>query len=179
MRQLDDIDVQDREMIISLPYRVGLAVSRSDLGGGEEAVAKEMAALEQIVQSYTQDFCKSEFVQTLMEETLRACQREHFWNDSFERVPEECRKAVDILSSCIESGDMKSFKSILMEIGLAVAMAFSERRERPAGGILVLFYGLASLFRPKSRLRHENISRQEKRLLKKLAFSLGMRPDYI
>jgi hypothetical protein len=69
--KLNDLPDDIRLLVVRLPYRVGFYVSASDKTGGEESDAAEMAALEGIVTFYVEDFCKSEFAQAVMLETIQ------------------------------------------------------------------------------------------------------------
>lgn len=127
----------DRELLVRLPWRVGMWVSSSDDQGGDAASAAEAQALASIIVGFVEDSCKGELVQRLMEETVARRSEWPSWSEDLEAVPEECRIAVDSLSSVMPARDLASFKANMIEIGVAVASAWSERPDRrgPAGQI--------------------------------------------
>lgn len=118
----DDI----RPLIARLPYRVGLYISQSDQSGGAESAAAEMAALGNVVTYFVEDFCKSEFAQDVMMETLRQKNDWADWRDGLDQVPEECNRVVDALIGIVDMKDIVAFKNNLLEIAIAVAVAYRE-----------------------------------------------------
>jgi len=52
MSFLDDISSAERELLVSLPYRVGIFVSKSDEEGGEVSGEQELRALSNILTGY-------------------------------------------------------------------------------------------------------------------------------
>lgn len=117
------------EFLISLPYRTGFWVSHSDGEGGDEADAAEMQALEAIITSFAEDFCKSELVEELMRKTVAEKARWPEWVNNIDNVPAECRRAIDLLAERVDVRDVTSFKSILMDIAMTVALAYRENDE--------------------------------------------------
>lgn len=126
MSFLDDLPAEQRELLVSLPYRVGLMVSQSDTSGGEESDEKELQALSNILNGYAQEVFGSETVQYIISETVR--KKEHWdrWARKLESVESDCHRAVDILSETVDEKEVNSFKKHLMEVGEAVALAFRE-----------------------------------------------------
>lgn len=122
----DKLSAEQQEFLVALPYRTGLWISQCDQTGGQESSAQELAALETIVISFAEDFCKSEFVENLMRKTL--AQREIWsqWQDNMTAIPADVRRAVDMLAPLLERKDITSFKQTLIEIGTAVAEAYRE-----------------------------------------------------
>jgi hypothetical protein len=173
----DDI----RRLLVRLPYRAGYYISASDKTGGEESTEQEMIALENLVTYYVEDTIKSEFAQEVMIETLNARRDWENWRDGIETFPEECVKVFAFLADKIDRRDEFAFKNNLLEIGVAVAMAYREfdKVQNLAGKIEVYF---ALLFkRIKALLTGEkmqsfdvllNISREEKAALNLLADTL-------
>ncbi len=181
MPQLSSFNDDQRQLLVALPYRVGLWVSSSDSSGGDDADRAEMAALTTIVTGFAEDFLKSEFVQRLMEETV-ACQADwEKWNGNIDEVPAECTRAIDILSEMLDRKELTSFKLTLMEIAHSVAMAY--REEDMVGGLasrlqvysrIVLNRLQAILNRRKVRTVEEllNVSAAEQAAIDRLARAL-------
>jgi hypothetical protein len=126
MPYLERFTPDERELLVSLPYRVGLWVSQSDNTGGTEASAAEMQALENIVMAFAEDFCKSEFVEEIMRQTMQDREKWPHWQRNIESLPADCTRAVDIVAEKMERKDVTSFKHNLMDIAVDVAMAFCE-----------------------------------------------------
>lgn len=176
---LDDLPQETREILIRLPFRVGMWISQVDRTGGSEAVAREREALDTIVTAYAEDYLKSEFVQRLMEATLAQRAEWDGWTVAMEQVPNECDRVVKILSDHLPVREVSTFKNNLMEIAVAVAMAY--RESQPAatamGGFTRLMGHLLGGFRTATA--DENISALEHQALKELARTLGVRSAFI
>jgi hypothetical protein len=123
---LDHYTKDQRDLLVALPYRIGLFVSSSDETGGDESAEAEMLALSLIVTGFAEDYLKSQFVQTMMEETVRRKDEWESWNDRIGEVPGECVKAVDLLCDYLDRKEVASFKLTMMEIATSVAMAYRE-----------------------------------------------------
>ncbi len=131
MSFLETLNRDDRDLIISLPYRVGLWISHADDAGGDSADDEEAKALENILDGFTREVFGSELVQIVMTETVthKECW-EGPWSKDLQKVPEECQRALDILHDAeIEEKEISAYKQRLIEIGEAVALAFREYDE--------------------------------------------------
>lgn len=126
MSFLDDLSADQRQMLVSLPYRVGIYVSQSDVSGGADSDAQELQALSNILGGFAGEVFTSETVQYVITETLR--QQEHWaaWNKLADEVIADCRRAIDVLNDHVEEKEVNAFKQHLMEVGEAVALAFRE-----------------------------------------------------
>lgn len=123
---LTELPADIRELIIKLPYRVGLFISMSDQTGGGESDDAERRALENVVIFYVEDFCKSEFAQGVMLQTLQRKVEWDSWGADIANVPDECKKVFDALVGIVEVRDIVALKNNLLEIAIAVAMAYRE-----------------------------------------------------
>ncbi|MCB9990890.1 MAG: hypothetical protein H6867_05875 [Rhodospirillales bacterium] len=177
MSYLEKFTDEERHFLISLPYRTGLWVSESDDEGGDDSAEAEMQALESIITGYSEDFLKSEFVEELMRATLAHKDQWEAWRSDLATVPEDCRKAVEIVQAYLETREVLSFKQNLMEIATAVAMAYCEvEEESQAGKFAVYARHYWALFMARLRKEqeprledHVNISRAEREVLGKLS----------
>lgn len=180
MSYLQEFTEDQRELLISLPYRTGRWVSESDAGGGEESLESEMQVLEGLITGYAEDFLKSEFVEELMHETLEHQDRWEEWSADLADVPRQCREAVMVLNERLEQRDVLSFRQNLMEIATSVAMAYREEGEESAGPERLSPFSRQYWDRLLSRLKGEgappdasaNISKAERRVLMELAQAL-------
>ncbi len=124
---LGNLSDRDKRILISLPYRVGMYVSQSDTSGGDEAQGREAQTLHNILVEIEQDFCKSEIMQKILIETVANKEQWSSWGRKLEDVPDECAHAADLLVGLVEQqSDLMSVKETLIDIGVAVAMAFRE-----------------------------------------------------
>jgi len=126
---LDPFNDEQRHLLIALPYRAGLLVSESDEDGGDDAAAAEMQMLETLMVGYTEDFLKSEFVEEIMKQTLAHKEKWEQWNDNLDTVANECSLALEAMNAHMDSKDSLSYCQAIMEIAMAVAMAYREFEE--------------------------------------------------
>ncbi len=178
MTEIEQFAPEIYQTLVALPYRVGLYVSLSDMTGGQDSEASEMAALENVVTFYVEDTLKSEFAQEVMLATLQQKQRWSDWRGDIGKVPDECREILGYLEDRIEPRKLSAFKSNLLEIAIAVAMAYRESVE--AESFVTKLRNCLSLNWIKksanSNSQHLNISAAEKIAINALADSFGI--DY-
>ena len=171
---------EDEKILVSLPYRVGLYVSYADITGGWEAQEKEQQALIAILRQFSEDFYKTEFVQKVLMEALQRRSEWPSWAQDMIAVPQQAEHIGGVLSSMIFEQELESFREVLVDIAMSVAMAFRENgaskpgeglESRPGGlrEFIVRIIGASS--RPDP-LEHINISDKEKEALLRLADSL-------
>lgn len=186
MLYLEQFTEDQRALLVALPYRTGLWVSESDQSGGDESSEAEMMALEGIIMGYSEDFLKSEFVEELMRATMAHKSSWDKWQKNLDDVPNECERAVALLSERLDSREVLSFKQNLMEIATAVALAFCEVDESEGGvGKVAAYFNhylavLVARLKKQQQPRlesHLNISRAEREVLGKLSGVLQVRLD--
>ncbi len=129
MSFMDRFSPDERLLLVSLPYRVGLFVSKSDSSGGEESDAVEMQALSNIIIAYSQEVFGAETAQHIISETVSRKHEWPEWSNDLDMVEGECCRAIDILNDVVDVKETNGFKRCLMEIGEAVALAFREYDE--------------------------------------------------
>lgn len=180
---LENLSPEIGTLLLKLPYRVGLFISQSDQTGGGESGDAEMRALENVVTFYVEDFCKSEFAQSVMLQTLRHKAEWPNWGQEITRVPEECKKVFDALTGVIDMRDILAFKNNLLEIAIAVAMAYREFDTTEPWINRFRVYLAILIERIKQAIKGEtastpdqmlNISRDEKMAINLLADTLGI-----
>ena len=126
MNFLDQLMPDQRNLLVSLPYRVGLYISQSDQSGGDESDQAEMDALSSIVIAYSQEVFGAETVQYVVGETVQRKAEWKAWSKDLEMIEGECHRAIDILSQAVDEKEVSAFKRSLLEIGESVALAFRE-----------------------------------------------------
>ena len=130
MDVLEHLSTDQRTLIVSLPYRAGLWVSHSDDAGGDEADQKELVALSNIIHGFSEQVFGSELLQYVMNETVNRKDEWPQWAATLENVPEDCRRALDILRDHVDEKEVGAYAMRLMEIGEAVALAFREYEQK-------------------------------------------------
>lgn len=166
----------DEAILVSLPYRIGLYVSYADITGGWEAQDREQQSLANILRQYSEDFCKTEFCQKLLMETLIRRDQWPTWSQNIDSVPGEAEKAVEILAGTFKAKDLRAFKEVLVDVALSVAMAFHEGRDGdydPKPGKAAGLFGLFKKAPAKDdAFDHMHISSAERAALKRVCAAM-------
>lgn len=165
----------DEEALIALPYRAGLFVSFSDVTGGWEAQEREIQSLTSILREYSEDFCKTEFSQKVLMDCLRARAQWPGWSHNIDTVPAQADRLMILLAPMLSDKELNAFREVLIDIAVAVALAFREEREarekaeNPSilKNLLLFFSG-----GKEDVLAHANVSRAEKEALAALCTAL-------
>jgi len=180
MDVLDKLTADQKALIVSLPYRVGLWVSHSDDAGGDEADEKELTALANILQGFSEQVFGSELLQYIMNETVSRKHDWPEWKKQIQDVPKDCGQALDALREYVDEKEVNAYVMRLMEIGEAVALAFREY-EQQSGLDKLRIYSSYILTTLKARLRQQpsktfnqylNVSIKERKALRALAIAL-------
>lgn len=163
------------DVIISLPYRAGVYVSYSDISGGWDAQEKELQALTGILRAYSEDFCREGLAQKVLMDCLCARGQWPAWSKGIDALPTQAAESMALLAPHFAPEELEQFKEVLVEIALAVAMAF--REEAPDDGTTPGFVDILRriISRPPAEdpLGHENISETEKTALHALCRALS------
>lgn len=183
MSFIDDLTRDEKELVISLPYRVGTWMSECDDSGGDESDEQEKKVLESILDGYARDVFGSEITQHVMTETVtHKANWEEWAQKGFDRITQDCEEVIRILSRYDDGKDVQAFSHHLIEIAEAVAMAFSEYEE-------ISFFEkikMKSAYKKEAQKAakrgerykslHEflSISSKEREVLKQLAGALGV-----
>lgn len=166
---------RDGELLVSLPYRVGLFVSHADTTGGWDAQEKEMQSLTNILRAFTEDYCKSELAQKVLLESMRRRANWPQWSHHLENVPKEAQQIIAVLKPLFMEKHLNSFREVLVDIAMSVAMAFHEgdvEAITKQHSILQGFFGFLSRT-PPDPLAHMNISGSERAALSRLCQAMG------
>lgn len=179
---LESLTPQQREIIVSLPYRVGLLVSHSDQSGGQAAQQQELDTLANMMEGFTQQVFGSELLQHVMAGTMDGRTEWTRWGEAFDSVYDDCATAVEILYGLTDDKEVGAYRTRLLEIGESVAMAFREFEEM---SFMEKVSAYLSYQRAKGKARKIqqssyksfdeflNISMAERHVLENLAKALG------
>lgn len=126
MAYLDHFTLEQRDLLIRLPYRAGLWISSSDTTGGDESDAVERQALASIVRGFTEDFLKSEFVEEIMRASVDHIDEWDQWAGQPENIPDEVRRGIEISALYIDYKQIHALKQSLYDVAMTVAMAYRE-----------------------------------------------------
>ncbi len=163
----------DEKILISLPYRIGLYVSFSDITGGWDAQEAEMKSLTSMLREFSEDFYKTEFAQKVLRECLQARGQWPSLSNGVDKVPDQAKAMVRTLSAMLMPDELEQFCALLMDIAFAVAMAFREN-DRPVSSqekpiLREILSRLGGILAEKHPLDHINISESERAALRSLA----------
>ncbi len=182
MNILERLTDDQKKIIVSLPYRVGLWVSKSDTSGGKEAQQRELDALSGIIHGFAEQVFGAEEIQYIISETLHQKDQWPEWGKNISGVLTDCEFAVDVMRSHLGEKEVAAFRNYLIEIGEAVALAFREYEEMNSlFARLKAYIGFKLSKMRATRMRMKtmgfqeylNISPQERRALDALANALG------
>ena len=126
MAFLEQFEDEDKKLIVSLPYRVGVWVGSVDEVGGAKANFEEISALERIITEQSKGMFESAFVHEVMSETFACQDNWKAWSENLDNVPTECTQAVEKIASKLAEKDVDAYRANVMGIGLEVAKAFRE-----------------------------------------------------
>lgn len=132
MAFLEKFSDAERELIVSLPYRVGMWVSLADGIGGGQADIREAEALKNILAEHASGMFDTAFVHEVIAETYTRQKDWPKWRENLETVPADCTKAVQVVSKKLVQRDVDAFRENLMKIGTQIAHAFREFDEDAA-----------------------------------------------
>lgn len=140
MSFLNELPVEKRDLVVSLPYRVGLWISQSDASGGSDSDAREQQALSSILHAYAEEVFGSETVQHIISGTISQQANWPRWGQNMNEVIVDCRHAVEVLSGVVDPKEVNAFKKHLVEIAESVALAFREVQPDMKLGLKVRLY---------------------------------------
>lgn len=176
------LSLEEKRLIVQLPYRVGLYVSESDAGGGEDADAQEALVLANIIRGFAEEVMGAESIQHVISTTLMLREQWPEWDQDLKDVPEECREACEIVREHVSVKDGRAYAYQMYEIAEAVALAFKEYEEgnvfRDIGQKIAYFFYKRQAkrwaFREKSYEEFISISSAERVALKNIAQGLQL-----
>ena len=123
---LADFSPEDAELVVSLPYRVGVWISHLEDESGETDDKREEAALVRTIEAVRKKFVKSVFIRSVAAQTLKHQGRWPQWADRAQTVPADCRKVITFLEPQIGKEETKYYRQFLVHIAGVVAEAYGE-----------------------------------------------------
>lgn len=181
MTSLAHFSAEEAELLVSLPYRIGVHMSHIDDEEGEIDDKREMASLESCIRSVAalrqQD---RPFVSEVMRETLRLRYEWLRWAENSLAVYKDAERAISLLKLKAGEKTARSYAASLMEIAAAVARAYGEfstfaEEERKSGIMGALFSKIIEGFSelaPEDEGHPMNVSASENEALARLSAAL-------
>lgn len=127
MTSLTSFTEEQQQLLIALPYQVGINISESDDAEGEEDDKQEMQALHKILGLIPSLYNHTPLIQEILKATYaQAEERGATWAESSFDVTRECREAVALLKSSASETELRAYKKALLEIAETVARAAGE-----------------------------------------------------
>jgi hypothetical protein len=173
MSDLEELLPEDCELIVGLPYRAGMWVSRADTAPGDADQEPEMQALERVIRHIAQMHLKCGFVHDVANETVGEKQHWPRWR-AMADFEKDCARAMTLLKDLLTPEDLKTYRAMVMHVAKAVAMAYGEqgvlKKDHSENLIATFLAGLIEKLTGKSadKPSPENISAKEMSALKRL-----------
>ncbi len=175
-----------RELLVSLPYRVGVVVSDCDASGGEIAEEAEREVLKQILNGYAEQMLGSEGIQEIIQGTVARQDQWDTWSVEPDGVYVDCKNAMTLLGELGEVQDVNAYRNFVFGIAEAVALAFREYATDLSWFQRFSLYALYQTRKIKAAIKKKpyisfqqflNISIKEHKVLENLADALDA--DYV
>ncbi len=187
MNYLSKLPQHLQDIVISLPFRVGLYISERDQTGGDESAEVERQALENIVTFYVEDTVKGEFAHEVMLNTLNNKPKWAEWADHIDKVPDECLQLTYALKDIIDPKEVLAYKQNLIEVAIAIAQAYCEFDQNASKlnkleiYVSLFLHRLVAMFSGEQKSSHDyslNISPSERKAIKLLSDNLDVQVQF-
>lgn len=126
MTHLSEFSGQESELLMSLPYKVGMYISYADDEDGEHDDVAEQKALKHCLKAIIPLYDEKPFVQDILKKSMSFQSEWERWGTQAFHAPREAEKAITLLRSKASLNELKSFRAALMEIATTVAQAHGE-----------------------------------------------------
>ncbi|HPF79198.1 MAG TPA: hypothetical protein PLF01_07910, partial [Alphaproteobacteria bacterium] len=173
MTKLSDFSSEERALIVSLPYRVGIWISNCDDNektGRDDK--QERKVLELAISRMAKAHRKMPFAAEIMYQVETAKNHWRSWEQAGEekQVLQDLAKALEICGRSLSKKEMSQYKQAVWNIAMAVAQAFGEHVDPDNEMHVNNFFSWLGSFVVGPRLKKapENMSMAEKTALKKL-----------
>lgn len=169
-----DFHKEDLELIVSLPYRVGVFIARADNAiDTNRDEAREERALKVVLDSLSEQHETCPFLAEVAGQSL--LHRDHWpaWR-ARKGLADDIARAQRIMEPRLPTGSVDEFRRALFHIGCVVAMAYGEQSDAHNSEALAgqMIGRLADRFFDPLEKNPENVSAAEKAALQKLREAL-------
>jgi hypothetical protein len=173
MTQLVAFTAEETDLLVSLPYRVGVWISHADDIEGEADDERESKALHSCIKAIAKIHQEQALIVEIMAETLRRRAQWNDWTENSFHALTEAQKAVAVLRTKGTATDIKHYRAALMEIAASVARAHSEFGAFDEAESEGIFTKIAGAFSSLADADHPtNVSASEDSALSRLAAAL-------
>lgn len=173
MAGLSNFSQQERSLLVSIPYRVGIWVSYVEEDEDTRMDNKrERQALELVIARMAKSHRKMPFAASIMSEVQNAKSHWQSWKMQADEasVMSDLQQALALCHGKVSPAEVKQYKQAVWQIGLVVAQAFGEQVDPDNEMHVNRFFEWLGSFvsAPKLKKTPENMSQAEKTALKKL-----------
>lgn len=126
MTALSAFSMQEAELLISLPYKVGMWVSHAEDEEGEADDARETKALELCLKAVVKLHDSQPFIKEVAVATLNLKIEWPRWADQSFATLADVEKAISLLRGKSSADELRHYRAMLMEIAACVAHAYGE-----------------------------------------------------
>jgi len=170
---MSELTPQDKTIMISLPYRVGIWISQvDDVENRKMDDKKEEKVLEIAIQKMAQSHRKMPFAANIMKQIENSKGQWKNWKalSDEKTVLADLETVITKCETSLKPDQVKQYKQAVWQTGILVAQAYDESFD-PDGEMHVNHFAewVGSFFSaPKLQKAPENMSEKEKSALKKL-----------
>ncbi|NCC21938.1 MAG: hypothetical protein EOM26_05685 [Alphaproteobacteria bacterium] len=126
MANLEKLDSDEVELLVSLPYRIGCLISDADDEDGGHDDEQEEKALEEMLTALATGEKGTPFTREVAAGTLRHKDRWPTWRLEIFDVAEDCGRAIQIIQAKLGKNKAKNFRMAMLVVARSVAKAADE-----------------------------------------------------
>lgn len=126
MVDLGVFSLEEKDLLVSLPYRVGVWISHVDDDGDEQADDKEIQAIKKVIQVTGKRHDDDTAIDDIARQCLLAEGMYDVWARQTSSILSDAKIAIELLRSRVSVSEAEDYGVFLMEIGTSVAKAFRE-----------------------------------------------------
>lgn len=171
--KLQEFTPEERALLVSVPYRVGMWVSNiDDIAGSMRDDRREQQTLQIAINKLAKNHRKMPFASAVMLAIEAAKNSWAQWNNGAEEslVLSDLEKALKAVENSESKRDLSEYKHAVWQIAVVVAQAYDEGKDPDNEMHVNNFFEWVGgmMTKPKLKKQPDNISAAEKGALKKL-----------
>lgn len=126
MTALSEFLPEHQNILVGLPYKVGMYMSHADDAHGEVDDEREVKALERCIRAIAGLHEDKPLTSEIMRACLASQEEWEVWGHHSFNAPDAARQAVEIMQAHASEQEFKNYREALMEIATTVAQAYGE-----------------------------------------------------